>query len=361
MNASLSCHPDGATGALRPLWQAADETAARLTARFDGEYRLRHFEHHQPVSLQRGVTPRLRRPYTVPVAYTDWGHPAAETVVCCGGVANSAMRFAFLASELARRRRVVCMDWLGRGLSGWLADETEYTRATYVAQLHQLVMHLGGRPVALVGSSMGGSVALEFIARWPQLVSRLVLNDVGPFIPKARRQRRAQALARFYVFRSPQDILRRVGAAHKHDGPMSDSVRLFLAYHQTRWSPENAGRVYRTDPRALSAYRTEAGTSVDQWALWPQVRCPVMLVHGMASDALSASTIARMQRARPLTVAHVPLTGHAPVLADRHQTRQVCDWLTAPAPEATEFSIPLAPPRPPWHEPLHPALDLLTA
>lgn len=355
------CPVDRATGPWRALWEAADEAAARLTARFDGEYRLCRFEHHQPVALQQQVTPRLRRPYTVPVAYTDWGDPQADTVVCCGGVANSAMRFAFLASELARRRRVVCMDWVGRGLSGWLADTSEYQRATYLAQLHQLVMHLGGRPVALIGSSMGGSVALEFAARWPRLVSRLVLNDVGPYIPKARRQRRAQALSRFYVFRSPADILRRVGAAHKHDGPMSDAVRLFLAYHQTRWSPENGGRIYRHDPRAMIAYREEARTSVDQWALWSRVGCPVLLIHGMASDALSTHTIARMQRIRPMAVAHVPQTGHSPVLADRNQTWQICDWLTDPTPRTGEFSVPLAPPREPWHEPLRPALALLGA
>ena len=348
--------PPWSTAAPPPHWQAADALAARLTARFDGEYRWHQYTYRQPLARQRKVPARLRRVYDVPVAATLWGRSDArdEPVVCCGGVANTAMRFAFLASELARRRQVVCMDWLGRGQSGWLADESEYERETYVEQLAQVVDQLGARRVALIGSSMGGSVALDFAARWPHRVSRLVLNDVGPWIPRSRRRRRAETLARFYVFHSPEDILRRVGAAHKNDGPLNDNIRLFLAYHQTRWSPENGGRIYRIDPRALAAYRQEADQSVDQWAQWERVRCPVLLIHGMQSDALSARTIARMQRSHPLSVAHVPQTGHTPVLCDRNQTRCIGDWLDTPEPLPTELSLPLAAPRNPWHKDLRP-------
>lgn len=323
-----------------PQWQAVEAAARAFGARFEGRYQLRHFDYLQPVRLQPGVPARLRKPYTTPVAYTDWGPPGAPLVVCCGGVANSAMRFHFLADVLAQGFRVVCMDWLGRGLSGWLADGSEYTRATYVEQLRQLLRHLQAGPVRLLGSSMGGSVAIEYAAAHPRQVHRLVLNDVGPAIPRARRRRRAETLARFYVFRTPDELLRRVGAAHKHDGPISDGMRLFLAYHQTRWSAENRGRVYRHDPRALLAYQRDAQHSLDQWAQWSRIACPVLLVHGMESDALPARTIARMQRTQAVTVAHVPRTGHAPVLSEPSQTAWILHWLTQPAPDPTQLSIP---------------------
>ena len=88
-----------------------------------GEFGVTHVV---TVRLQGGVPRRLRKPYATPVAYSDWGPRDAPLVVCAGGVANTAMRFAFVAAQLCRDHRVICMDWLGRGRSGWLADMSEY-------------------------------------------------------------------------------------------------------------------------------------------------------------------------------------------------------------------------------------------
>ncbi|MBT9500830.1 MAG: alpha/beta hydrolase [Burkholderiaceae bacterium] len=334
------------------IWQDWSAAAERLDRRFAGLYQLRSFDYRQPLRLQQGVPRRLQRPYTTPVAYADWGPRDAPILICCGGVANTARRFSFLAADLSRHPagawRVIAPDWLGRGQSGWLADECEYTRDTYVEQLRQLIAHLGGGPVALLGSSMGGSVGIELAARDPSLVSRLILNDVGPHIPRARRLKRANTLARHYVFRSPADIMRRVGAAHKNDGPVPDDIRLFLAWHQTRWSDENAGRVYRLDPRALQAYRADAQQAVDQWQAWRQLSCPLLVLHGMQSDALLAPTLRRMQKMQDLTLVHIPQTGHTPVLFDRNQTQLLGHWLVDDGREPVELSLPLAWPRQPW-------------
>ncbi|MBX3634713.1 MAG: alpha/beta hydrolase [Rubrivivax sp.] len=327
-------------------WTAWEAVALRLAARFEPLAERGGFEYRQPPALQRAVPRRHRREYGVPVHWTCWGPTHGPRLLCVGGVVSSAARFSFVAADLARAGwRVVCMDWVGRGRSGWLADETEYALPVLVEQLRQAVMTLGGGPVALLGSSMGASAAIALAAREPGMVSRLVLNDTGPYLPRARRQRRAEVLARWYVFRTPAEIMRRVGASQKNDGPVSDEVRHFLAWQTTRWSDADAGRVYRHDPRALLAYRRDAQQALSQWDDWARVRCPVMLLHGMASDALSAATIARMRRGHELTVAHVPATGHTPVLDDRHQTATIAGWLADPAPEPAEYSLLPAPPR----------------
>jgi pimeloyl-ACP methyl ester carboxylesterase len=108
--------------------------------------------------------------------------------------------------------------------------------------------------VILLGSSLGGSAAIELAARHPKMVSRLILNDIGPYIPKKRRKRRSQTLARHYVFRDPADLLRKIGASQKNDGPISDDIRFNVTFHQTKWSDEEGGRVYRHDVRALQAF-----------------------------------------------------------------------------------------------------------
>ena len=85
--------------------------------------------------------------------------------------------------------------------------------------------------------------------------------------------------------------------------------------------------MYRHDTRALQAYRTDAQESLDQWRFWQRIRCPVLLIHGLLSDALLEPTIKRMQRSSAVTVMHVPDTGHTPVLSDRNQNWFIHEWL----------------------------------
>jgi pimeloyl-ACP methyl ester carboxylesterase len=311
--------------------------AKRIIARFDHQFDLKHFDYIHPVKLQKCAT-RFRKPYPVRVAYTEWGDPVNPIVVCVGGVANTAMRFNYLSADLEGEYRVVCMDWVGRGRSGWMADERDYSLATYVEQLRQLIDHLGGGPVILLGSSLGGSAAIELAARCPYMVDKLILNDIGPFIPKKRRKRRSETLSRHYVFRDPGDLLRKIGASQKNDGPISDDIRFNVTFHQTKWSDEEQARVYRHDVRALQSYRADAQESLDQWRFWSKVKCPVMLIHGMLSDALLPPTIKRMQANEKVWVMHVPDTGHTPVLSDRNQNWFILEWLDGRI-ESHEWSV----------------------
>ena len=326
-------------------WREYIAVASEVVGRFHGQFRLRHFDYEHPTRLQHGTVRRLKKPYTTNVTYAEWGPADAPVVICCGGVASVAMRFNYLASDLSDSFRLICVDWVGRGKSGWLACESDYSLETYAEQLRQLIVHLGGGPVTVLGSSLGGSAAIEVAAKHPKLIDRLILNDVGPHIPARRRRRRAETLARHYVFRDPAELLRRVGASNKNDGPVSDDIRFNLTFHQTRWSEEEGGRVYRHDVRALQAYRRDAQKSLQQWPQWKKVNCPVLLIHGMQSDALFESTIQRMARGKRLTLMRLPDTGHAPLLADRNQIHFLRDWLLGSPLAEGEWTVLHAPDR----------------
>ncbi len=334
-------------GPRRPLatWRDYMAQASRVVGRFHGQFDLQRFDYVHPVRLQPGTPLRLKKPYNVSVAYTEWGPADAPVLICCGGVANVAMRFSFLASDLSDRFRVVCMDWLGRGRSGWMAAEGDYSLPTYAEQLRQMILHLNAGPVTVLGSSMGGSAAIALMARQPRLISRLILNDVGPHIPSRRRKRRADTIARHYVFREPGDLLRKIGASQKNDGPVGDDIRFNLTFHQTRWCDEEGGRIYRHDVRAMQAYRRDAQKSLLQWDEWQHVNCPMLLIHGMQSDALFDPTIRRMMRGKQVQLMHIPDTGHAPLLADRHHIGYIRQWLLGEAMPEGEFSVLHAPQR----------------
>jgi pimeloyl-ACP methyl ester carboxylesterase len=95
----------------------------------------------------------------------------------------------------------------------------------------------------------------------------------------------------------------------------------------------------------MQAYRRHAHRSVSQWRQWQQVRCPVLLIHGLESDALFAPTIRRMSRGKAISMMHVPGTGHTPLLADRHQIDFIRQWLAGHIPAGTEWSVLHATPR----------------
>ena len=103
----------------------------------------------------------------------------------------------------------------------------------------------------------------------------------------------------------------------------------------------------------MTAYRDQVASQPrhDQWQDWAGVRCPVLLMHGLQSDALLTGTIAGMRRTlhrrAALTVAHIPETGHTPLLSDRNQIHCIGSWLQGQV-SCEELSIPLAHPREAW-------------
>ncbi len=328
-------------------WEEYELLVQRTLAPFAGRFELRSFAYRHPVRLQAHWPEHQRKETRVQLSYTQWGDPEAPLVICLGGIANTARRWDYLALALADRFNIVCFDWPGRGMSGWLPKEGDYTLATNVEALEQLLQHLDRSAASIIGSSLGGSTAMAFAAQHPGRVERLILNDIGPYMPAERRQRRAQAVAHHYIFKRPADLFRRLGASAKNDGPVTEDELLHNTYFQTQWSEEHGGRIYRHDPRALQAYAASAHVSIDQWADWHALRMPILVIHGLMSDALLSETVQEMLQKPGVVAMHVPETGHTPALSDAHQIHFVRAWLEGEAPSAS-FSC-LLPPASPRH------------
>ena len=121
------------------------------------------------------------------LAFVDWGDPrAARAVVCVHGLTRNARDFDLLAQTLAARgARVLAVDVAGRGRSAWLDEPEGYTVPAYAGHLSLLLTELGLETVDWVGTSMGGLIGMVLAAAEGSVISRLVLNDVGPFVPES--------------------------------------------------------------------------------------------------------------------------------------------------------------------------------
>lgn len=278
-----------------------------------------------PVRLQH-PSYGIGKPYSIPIAFSN-PDETGEPVIAIGGLTNVVQRFDFLSMDALPDVRVIGLDLIGRGRSGWISDISDYNLETYVEQVLQFVNTLGFENFSLLGSSLGGSIAIRLAAQHPSRVRRIILNDMGPYIPVERRARRAVAVARHYVFRSPAEMFRRTGAAVKFAGPAPDAVLLHTIHSKSRWSSVEQGRVYRHDLRALLAYRAEANASLEQWDEWDQVKCPVLLLHGVRSDATPDAVVDRMRSHKLLSVVQIEDTGHTPTLADESLIELIVKWV----------------------------------
>jgi 2-succinyl-6-hydroxy-2,4-cyclohexadiene-1-carboxylate synthase len=107
------------------------------------------------------------------------------------GFTGSGRTMRTLTQRLEGRFSLIVPDLVGHGRSDAPADVGAYTMTAVVAQLAELVE--AGRPVGVVGYSMGARAGLALCADRPDLVSRALLIGVSPGIAdaSARTQRRA--------------------------------------------------------------------------------------------------------------------------------------------------------------------------
>ena len=93
---------------------------------------------------------------------------AGSPVVFCHGLFGQGKNWTQAAKALSADHRVVLLDMPNHGRSPW----TETFDFLELADL--VAAELGDEPVALVGHSMGGKIAMCLALRHPELVERLV-------------------------------------------------------------------------------------------------------------------------------------------------------------------------------------------
>ena len=108
--------------------------------------------------------------------YRDWGGQG-QTVVLLHGLASNCRIWDLVAPILASDFSVVALDQRGHGLSD--KPDRGYDFATVSADLRDFVRHMGLEQPLVVGHSWGGSVALEFAVRYPDVPMGLCWVDGG--------------------------------------------------------------------------------------------------------------------------------------------------------------------------------------
>jgi pimeloyl-ACP methyl ester carboxylesterase len=264
----------------------------------------------------------------VELAYADWDGPdGARVVVCVHGLTRNSRDFDPLAQVLAARgMRVIAVDVVGRGRSSWLADPSGYVVPTYVGHLVRFLALMNLERVDWIGTSMGGIIGMGIAAADASPIARLVLNDIGPFVPRQSLLDIQTYLGldlRFATFEEVEQHLRMV---HSGFGRLDDDQWRHLAEHGSRRDQDGWRLHY--DPAIRIPYAELTAADIDLWALWDRITCPTLVLRGADSLLLTEETAAEMQRRGPkAALVTIPGAGHAPALMAPDQIQAIVRWL----------------------------------
>jgi len=257
----------------------------------------------------------------------EWGPADGAPVICVHGLTRSGRDFDVLGQALAEAgRRVICPDLPGRGASDWLPDPMLYQPPVYIAALSHLLARID-RPVDWVGTSLGGICGMGIAATPGHPIRRLVLNDIGTFVPQEAMARIRDYMGNEPVFPDIATLEAHLRLVHAPFGPLSDAQWRHLAETSARRT--DRGVMLHYDPAIAAPIRATEAQALHLEALWQRVTVPVLVIRGAESDILSAETAAAMAGRPHVALAEIAHAGHAPALMDPAQTALVRDFLQA--------------------------------
>ncbi len=290
---------------------------------------------------QTQTSPFKSRFYSAPdglkLHMRDYGPREADSlpVVCLPGLARTAADFDALACALVSGaagapRRVVAIDYRGRGLSARDPDWKHYDLGVESADIQSMLAAGGIEEAVFVGTSRGGIHCMLLAASRPTLMRAVVMNDIGPVL-----EARGLARIRGYIGKLPSpkswpdavDLFKQVMGAQFTALSEAD----WLAYAQLTLEEKDGRLLSRYDPmlmKVLEPLDLEAPLP----DLWPQFeglrQIPLLVIRGETSDLLSPQTLEQMiSRHGKAESLIVPGQGHAPLLIDAPSIAHVCDFI----------------------------------
>lgn len=243
----------------------------------------------------------------------------APVLLMMHGLTRNSADFEPLVARLSGRYRMIVPDQRGRGLSQWDTDPVQYRPDVYAQDMLALMDGLGVERAGLVGTSMGGLMAMVIQALRPELAQAVVFNDIGPVLDPA-------GLARIQGYVGPGGAMADWAEASARTRAINASA--FPDYGDGQWDAfarrvarENAdGSVsFAYDPAISESIAGDDPSTVppDLWPLWDLLDAvPVLVVRGALSDLLSAATVEEMAHRHSgfYAAVEVPRVGHAPIL-----------------------------------------------
>ncbi len=256
--------------------------------------------------------------------------PQAQTgkrpIICIPGLTRNSRDFEDVAPWLAAQgRRVIAVDLRGRGASAYDPRPNNYNPRIYARDIESLLSTLSIPRAHIIGTSLGGIVAMTMALASVDRIAGIVLNDVGPATDQAGVKRIAGYVGKGDPVRTWDDAARAM--AHIHGAAFPNSTAADWARFARRsFKPGADGApLLDYDPNISRRFSPQA-LKIASMILWRGYKKlarqrPTLILRGELSDILAADTAQRMSTLCPTAMcATIANVGHAPTL-DEPDTR----------------------------------------
>ena len=201
-----------------------------------------------------------------------------DAILCIHGFPLSHELWLPAATALGDRYRFIMPDLRGMGQSGVTDDAS---MQVYAEDLAALLDHLKiTEPVTVMGLSMGGYVAFEFVRRYPQRVARLILADTQAGADSDQKKQERATVA--------QQVLQK-GAYVVGDGMLP---KLFAENADAALLDEWHAILNKTDPRGVAAALHAMAARPDSRDSFSDIKVPTLVVVG-EQDAITPPKLAK--------------------------------------------------------------------
>jgi pimeloyl-ACP methyl ester carboxylesterase len=276
----------------------------------------------------KSVTFRTRDGLTL--YYRDYNSapPGRLPVLCLHGLTRNSADFSAIADHLAPHRRVVAPDMRGRGRSARDPVAAHYNPGVYVEDVRELLAHAGLEKVVVIGTSMGGMMAMMMAANRPAGVAGVVLNDIGPQVEEKGIRRISGFVGRTAAapdWARAAAAIRVMNQAFYPDFTEAD----WLAMARRTFREQDGVIRPDYDPAIGEVVRAGGAAPADMWSLYEALKpIPTLVIRGGLSDVLSARTVAEMAARKPdLGVLELANRGHVPLLDEPACLAAIDDFL----------------------------------
>ena len=205
----------------------------------------------------------------VELAYELCG--AGKPLVMIHGAQGDQSMFAGVAPTFTDQFQVLTFDQRGSGLSE--KPDMAYSMAMFADDTAALMEHVGFAAAHILGVSMGGMIAQEFVLRHPRKTRSLVLGCTTPGGPQSIALS-GGALAKAYSTQPipAEERGRLLAEACFTKGYIEKHPEIIPAMIEAR-------RQRPIDPTALG-HRMKAAYAHDTYDRLPQIACPTLVITG---------------------------------------------------------------------------------
>ena len=252
-------------------------------------------------------------------------------VLCLPGLTRNSKDFAAISTHLAPQRRVLSLEFRGRGRSDYDSVSERYVPPTYANDVITLLDHLNLKKVVCLGTSLGGLVSMLLASMIPARIHAVILNDMGAAIDPSGLARIASYAGKQGAVTSWVEAVEQTRTTNELAFP-DKSQEWWMSFARNTFREDSDGiPVLDYDPKIADAMRAAGGTPDAKagWLLFGGLQStPTLLLRGELSDILSRDVAADMRAKKSdLVVAQIAGVGHAPMLDEPDSVAAIDSFL----------------------------------